>query len=491
MDDGAALGSREPRIVEAITTTRSSTMTAATIPSFFTTASPRASSSKGRRPVRTHRGPGTRQAAATFGRAPVAACRRDWRNAIRSTAPTTSSGRAVGSRCSASSSDCAARSPRRGPISRAPRAASSAPLRLSTSRRYRSRRRLTSSYDRRALAMTSSARSTASAQNAIPLGSEPARCRTSAAAAGDWAPSRSRSRSRSVTSPGAVPSSPAVGPTRTSSAPNRCTPTGQLLRARRTARSLSIAAAAASTAIALPTAVHRYAHGASAAATLRANLSSVSQASESTSPGSAAPPPAPGLRDIFKMSRNPGAGGGAADPGDVLSLAWLTLDRFARNVAAADAPWAYLWTAVGRAMAVDAAAAAMLSERAVRRARSNWPVGVHRLGADDVRVGPTAGLDGTAPGLVTDRDRDRDRDGAQSPAAAALVRHLAGSDPSGIAFWADAVDRALEVMASARRSYEEVSLRRDLYLRDVLSLSGAELAALGALLIGPRRARHH
>src|SRR5665647_2202115 len=170
-----------------------------------------------------------------------------------------------------------------------------------------------------------------------------------------------------------------------------------------------------------------------------------------------------------KMSRNPGAGGGAADPGDVLSLAWLTLDRFARNVAAA----------------------AMLSERAVRRARSNWPVGVHRLGADDVRVGPTAGLDGTAPGLVTDRDRDRDRDGAQSPAAAALVRHLAGSDPSGIAFWADAVDRALEVMASARRSYEEVSLRRDLYLRDVLSLSGAELAALGALLIGPRRARHH
>src|SRR5665647_2237021 len=182
-----------------------------------------------------------------------------------------------------------------------------------------------------------------------------------------------------------------------------------------------------------------------------------------------------------KMSRNPGAGGGAADPGDVLSLAWLTLDRFARNVAAADAPWAYLWTAVGRAMAVDAAAAAMLSERAVRRARSNWPVGVHRLGADDVRVGPTAGLDGTAPGRAGRGDRDR------SPAVAALVGHLAGADRSEVEFWADAVDRALEVMASARRSYEEVSLRRDLYLRDVLGLSGGELAALGALLIGPRR----
>ena len=169
------------------------------------------------------------------------------------------------------------------------------------------------------------------------------------------------------------------------------------------------------------------------------------------------------------------------DPGDVLSLAWLTLDRFARNVAAADAPWAYLWTAVGRAMAVDAAAAAMLSERTVRRARDDWPAGVKRLGADDVRVGPTAGLDGAAPGLASRGGRDR------SPGVAALVRHLAGSDRSEVEFWADAVDRALEVMASARRSYEEVSLRRDLYLRDVLGLSGAELAALGALLIGPRR----
>src|SRR5665647_2469460 len=146
-----------------------------------------------------------------------------------------------------------------------------------------------------------------------------------------------------------------------------------------------------------------------------------------------------------KMSRNPGASGGAADPGDVLSLAWLTLDRFARNVAVAEAPWAYLWTAVGRAMAVDAAAAAMLSERIVRRARSDWPVGVNRLGADDVRVGPAAGLDGTAPGLASRGDGDR------SPAVAALVRLLAGADRSEVAFWADAVDRALEVMACARR----------------------------------------
>lgn len=177
------------------------------------------------------------------------------------------------------------------------------------------------------------------------------------------------------------------------------------------------------------------------------------------------------------MAHRDGAGG-EADPGDVLTLAWITLDRFARNVVSAEAPWAYLWTAVGRAMAVEGAAAAMLSARAVRRPRSEWPIGVNRLGADDECLAARAGLDGTAP------------DGAghgRSPALKAVVRHLAGTDRAEAEFWADAVDRALDVMAGARRSYEEVTLRRDLYLRDVLQLTGAELAALAALLIGPRR----
>lgn len=181
-----------------------------------------------------------------------------------------------------------------------------------------------------------------------------------------------------------------------------------------------------------------------------------------------------------KISHRHGAGR-PADPGDVLALAWLTLDRFARNVAAAEAPWAYLWTAVGRALAVDDAAAAMLSARTVRRPRSEWPIGVNRLGADDERLATAAAeLDGSAAGMG---QRDRDR----SPAVKALVQHLADDDPGEVEFWADAVDRALDVMAGARRSYEEVTLRRDLYLRNVLGLSGAELAALAALLIGPRR----
>ncbi len=180
-----------------------------------------------------------------------------------------------------------------------------------------------------------------------------------------------------------------------------------------------------------------------------------------------------------KISHRHGAGR-PTDPGDVLTLAWLTLDRFARNVAAAEAPWAYLWTAVGRALAVDDAAAAMLSARTVRRPRCEWPVGVNRLGADDDRLATAADLDGSAAGMG---QRGRDR----SPALTALVQHLAGDDPGEVEFWADAVDRALDVMAGARRSYEEVTLRGDLYLRDVLGLSGAELAALAALLIGPRR----
>lgn len=171
--------------------------------------------------------------------------------------------------------------------------------------------------------------------------------------------------------------------------------------------------------------------------------------------------------------------GGAIDPGDVLTLAWLTVDRFACNVLAAEAPWAYLWTAVARAVAVDGAAALMLSARAVRRPRSEWPTGVNRLGAHDERLAGCVGLDGSA----TDVGRDRQR----SSALTALVRHLSDADPDEAEFWADAVDRALDVMAGARRSYEEVTLRRDVYLREVLQLSGAELAALAALLIGPRR----
>lgn len=184
---------------------------------------------------------------------------------------------------------------------------------------------------------------------------------------------------------------------------------------------------------------------------------------------------------LATSSRSCRTGGGSADPGEVLSVAWFTLNRFAATVAAADAPWAYLWTSVRNALAVDAAAAAMLSDRAVRRPREDWPIGVERLGD------PAASPEGLAR-ILESRPGDAARpDDGVSPTVATLAAHLSHGDDAEAAFWADAVDRALDVMADARRSYEEIHLRRDPYLRHVLGLDGAELAALAALLIGPRR----
>ncbi len=67
------------------------------------------------------------------------------------------------------------------------------------------------------------------------------------------------------------------------------------------------------------------------------------------------------------------------------------------------------------------------------------------------------------------------------------MAHRLAEQPSDVDFWLDAIGRALDVMADARRSYEEHMLRRDPYLRDVAGLTPDELGALGALLIGPRR----
>ena len=69
----------------------------------------------------------------------------------------------------------------------------------------------------------------------------------------------------------------------------------------------------------------------------------------------------------------------------------------------------------------------------------------------------------------------------------AFIGHLAEGEPEERSFWIDAVERALDVMAGARRSYEEYQLRRDPYLRDQLGLTLPELSALAALMIGPRR----
>lgn len=165
----------------------------------------------------------------------------------------------------------------------------------------------------------------------------------------------------------------------------------------------------------------------------------------------------------------------SADPGDVLSCAWVTLHRFAAATARADKGWVYLWTAVGNALAVDEAAASLLSERATRLPLDAWPVGIARAGLDPTVAGGRSAAQGGTLGLLA------------PPASDAIAELLAAGDAEEREFWSDAVDHAIDIMTEARHSYQETVLRRDTHLREVLGLTQAEVSALAALLIGPRR----
>lgn len=167
----------------------------------------------------------------------------------------------------------------------------------------------------------------------------------------------------------------------------------------------------------------------------------------------------------------------SVDPGDVLSFGWSTLATFPSQVIASQAPWAYLWASVQKRLGSSIAADILLSEKTTRWPRDEWPTilrsGVHSLGLPDEK-----NID---PALLLEAEN------ATTCAVEALVAHLAGGLAAEAVFWTEAVTRALHIMESARRSYEEVELRKDAYMRNVLRLSLNELAALAALLIGPRR----
>ena len=178
------------------------------------------------------------------------------------------------------------------------------------------------------------------------------------------------------------------------------------------------------------------------------------------------------------VDRHCGLPYGTTDPHDLLREAWMVLDRFAPRVLSADAPWAYLWNAVRNAAAVQAAGAVIgsfaLAQRDLRQCRQIRPP--IRVGDDDWKLDRAISVD--VAGQATES--------RWSPALARLLDLIVdrGGDR---AFWADAIDRALDVMADARRSYEERDLRRDPYLRDALGLRPEQLSALGALLVGTRR----
>jgi len=168
------------------------------------------------------------------------------------------------------------------------------------------------------------------------------------------------------------------------------------------------------------------------------------------------------------------------DAAELLSTAWLVLDRSADKVVDAEHSWAYLWRAVRNDAAVQCTSTAVVSESIVRRSPSDA-----RTMATPVRVGNA--------GWILDRTVTTVYGSAEaaptsgwSPALQGLLQLIVhrGGDQD---FWADAIDQAVNTLASSRRSYEEHSLRRDPYLRGILGLSPDQLSALSALLIGTRR----
>jgi hypothetical protein len=178
------------------------------------------------------------------------------------------------------------------------------------------------------------------------------------------------------------------------------------------------------------------------------------------------------------LDRHCGLDYGTVDPSDLVTEVWLVLNQYPKRVIDAEAPWAYLWNAVRNATSVAVAGAAVgstaLAERDMRLCRTIPP---------PVRVGEeTWRLDrAVVPAVDVQGSGDR-----WSPALRCLLELLVERGADRL-FWADAIDRAVEVMADARRSYEERDLRRDPYLRHVLGLRPEQLSALGALLIGTRR----
>lgn len=172
------------------------------------------------------------------------------------------------------------------------------------------------------------------------------------------------------------------------------------------------------------------------------------------------------------LDRRAGRRPGATAPEDVVTAAWEALSRFGERVAAADCPWSYLWTTVRHALAAEHTADELLSHTAARTVSRHYGHAAVRVGLDAHLL---VDLDVSAPSEPS----------PPRPAIAIVAAWLAADGDA--AFWTEVLDHALEVMATARRSYEEHALRRDTYLLDTLELTPDELSALAALLLGPRR----
>lgn len=168
---------------------------------------------------------------------------------------------------------------------------------------------------------------------------------------------------------------------------------------------------------------------------------------------------------------------GTINPDDVMSIAWEKTTAVGRSIAAAERPWAYLWNVVRNAAAIELTADVVQSTRTASRART-----LCRVSETPLRVG----LDEHQLRAATAPTWSAGASWRWSPALEALLGILVAHGGSE-AFWRDALDRAVEVLAGNRDSYREYELRRDPYLRDVLGLEPRQLSALAGLLIGTRR----
>jgi hypothetical protein len=135
---------------------------------------------------------------------------------------------------------------------------------------------------------------------------------------------------------------------------------------------------------------------------------------------------------------------------------------------------------VGNELARSAIAESQLTDPTRVRGTSPGPTAV-------VRVGLESEILDRCPAGSPDADTDPGTDDVPPSAAVQELARRLSRDGYEVGFWLDAIGRALDVMADARRSYEEHTLRRDPYLREVLDLRLEELSALSALLIGPRK----
>lgn len=84
----------------------------------------------------------------------------------------------------------------------------------------------------------------------------------------------------------------------------------------------------------------------------------------------------------FLVDRRCGRRPGSTDPADVVSIAWLTLARFASRIAESQHPWAYLWTSVRNELARSAIAESRLTDPGRVRGTSIAPTAVVRVGLE-------------------------------------------------------------------------------------------------------------